>query len=74
MYLQSGNFSDSLVPVVDKFLPQNDQYLPLSPIQALKSGNFHQIPVITGLTSLEAANSKGAVKYCNGHFYSECVK
>lgn len=54
-----------MIPVVDKFLERNDQYLPLSPKDAFTSGNFHQIPLLTGLTSLEAADSKGKAQMYN---------
>ncbi|XP_014278379.1 acetylcholinesterase [Halyomorpha halys] len=51
----NGNWSDLPLPVVDDFLHEQDQYLPLHPISALKSGSLTKIPILTGITSHEGA-------------------
>ncbi|CAH1407449.1 unnamed protein product [Nezara viridula] len=51
----NGNWSDLPLPVVDNFLYAQDQYLPLDPLTALKSGNMTKIPILTGITSHEGA-------------------
>lgn len=45
------------MPIVDTFLNKNDQYLPIGPIEALNTGNYHQIPILAGITTSEAEDS-----------------
>ncbi|RZC35932.1 carboxylesterase 4A, partial [Asbolus verrucosus] len=49
-YSESFNWNDKFLPVVDTFLPQNDRYLPLHPIDALKEGKYLQVPMLTGIS------------------------
>ncbi|KAI5749048.1 hypothetical protein M8J76_004263 [Diaphorina citri] len=46
-----------VLPVVDTFLPDIEQYLPRDPITALEEGMYHKVPVLTGITSHEGAIS-----------------
>ncbi|KAG8281059.1 hypothetical protein J6590_066718 [Homalodisca vitripennis] len=48
-----GNWTDMILPVTDDFLPDIEQYLPKSPLEALRDGSFLKIPVLTGTTSHE---------------------
>lgn len=57
MLFQNGNWTDLVLPVVDSFLPDIEQYLPQSPLKALQHSNFHKIPILTGITSHEGAIS-----------------
>lgn len=53
----NGNWTDLVLPVVDSFLPDIEQYLPESPLKALQHSNFHKIPILTGISSHEGAIS-----------------
>ena len=48
-----------VLPVVDSFLPETEQYLPRDPKEVLETGNYATMPVLTGTTSHE-----GAVTLC----------
>ncbi|KAJ9587702.1 hypothetical protein L9F63_018853, partial [Diploptera punctata] len=52
---KNGNWTDMVLPVVDTFLSESEQYLPRDPKQVLQSGNYVTIPVLTGTTSHEGA-------------------
>ncbi|CAG2057742.1 unnamed protein product, partial [Timema podura] len=42
-----------VLPVVDSFLPEAEQYLPRDPEEVLKTGQYGPIPVLMGTTSYE---------------------
>ena len=48
-----------VLPVVDSFLPETEQYLPRDPKEVLETGNYATMPVLTGTTRHE-----GAVTLC----------
>jgi hypothetical protein len=48
-----------VLPVVDSFLPETEQYLPRDPKEVLETGNYATMPVLTGTTTHE-----GAVTLC----------
>jgi hypothetical protein len=48
-----------VLPVVDSFLPESEQYLPRDPKEVLLTGNYATMPVLTGTTRHE-----GAVTLC----------
>ena len=48
-----------VLPVVDSFLPESEQYLPRDPKLVLQSGDYDTMPVLTGTASHE-----GAVTMC----------
>ncbi|XP_054266142.1 carboxylesterase 4A [Macrosteles quadrilineatus] len=48
-----GNWTNTILPVSDDFLPDIEQYLPKTPLEALTEGSFLKIPVLTGVTSHE---------------------
>ncbi|BES94950.1 Carboxylesterase family [Nesidiocoris tenuis] len=50
-----GNWSQLTLPVIDDFLSEDEQYLPLSPNEAFASGNYLKIPVLTGITANDGA-------------------
>lgn len=52
---QYGNWSQLTLPVIDDFLSEDEQYLPLSPNEAFASGNYLKIPVLTGITANDGA-------------------
>lgn len=52
-FFQNGNWTDLVSPVVDNFLPEQDQYLPKDPEEILESGDYNHIPILTGITSNE---------------------
>ncbi|XP_008467847.1 cholinesterase 2-like [Diaphorina citri] len=54
---KDGNWTELVLPVVDTFLPDIEQYLPRDPITALEEGMYHKVPVLTGITSHEGAIS-----------------
>ncbi|KAF6211216.1 hypothetical protein GE061_014332 [Apolygus lucorum] len=47
----NGNWTQLTLPVVDTFLPEEEQYLPVSPEESLSSGMFLKIPILTGVTA-----------------------
>nr|AFU86352.1 carboxylesterase [Laodelphax striatellus] len=51
----NGNWSVLALPVVDSFLPEIEQYLPKEPEEALRSGLFLKVPILTGITSHEGS-------------------
>lgn len=51
--LQNGNWTDSLGPLADDFLPPRNRYLPLDPTEAIAKGQYQQVPIMTGLTCNE---------------------
>lgn len=53
LILQDGNWTDTILPVSDSFLPDIEQYLPSTPLNALQEGLFLKVPVLTGITSSE---------------------
>lgn len=44
-----------VLPVVDSFLPETEQYLPRDPTEVLQTGNYATMPVLTGTTRHEGA-------------------
>jgi hypothetical protein len=48
-----------MLPVVDSFLPETEQYLPRDPKDVLETGNYVKMPVLTG-----TARHEGAVTLC----------
>jgi carboxylesterase type B len=48
-----------VLPVVDSFLAESEQYLPRDPKEVLRTGNYATVPVLTGTTRHE-----GAVTLC----------
>ncbi|KAL1465229.1 hypothetical protein WDU94_004816, partial [Cyamophila willieti] len=54
---RDGNWTDLVLPVVDTYLPDIEQYLPRDPIKAIEDGMYHRIPILTGVTSHEGAIS-----------------
>ncbi|XP_073990072.1 carboxylesterase 4A isoform X2 [Rhodnius prolixus] len=67
----NGNWSELPLPVVDKFLPEIEQYLPIKPIEALKKGDFLKIPVITGVTRNEGSLVVSQLTDLLQHGYSQ---
>ncbi|XP_068085152.1 acylcarnitine hydrolase [Anabrus simplex] len=51
----NGNWSDLVLPVLDTFLPENEQYLPRDPEEVLDSGSYQAMPILTGITTAEGA-------------------
>ncbi|XP_063218548.1 putative inactive carboxylesterase 4 isoform X2 [Bacillus rossius redtenbacheri] len=45
----------ALLPVVDSFLPLADQYLTRHPRDALHSGDYRPVPVLSGIASLDGS-------------------
>lgn len=58
-FLQNGNWTAMVLPVVDSFLPEPESYLPRDPKEVLQTGNYVTMPVLTGTTRHE-----GAVTLC----------
>lgn len=48
--LQSFNWDDKFLPVVDTFLADTNRYLPLDPVHALREGTYLQVPILTGIS------------------------
>lgn len=48
---QDGNWRDLTLPVVDDFLPEIEQYLPVSADEALRTGQFLKMPLLTGVAT-----------------------
>ncbi|PSN45889.1 Neuroligin-4 [Blattella germanica] len=51
----NGNLTAMVLPVVDSFLPESEQYLPRDPKEVLQTGNYLTMPLLTGTTSHEGA-------------------
>ncbi|KOB63860.1 Carboxylesterase [Operophtera brumata] len=66
---QSKNWSKSLQPVPEKYLPESEQYLPTSLLAALssKTQNVMQVDLLLGTTDLDALNY-------NDETFSELLK
>ena len=56
-----------MLPVVDSFLPESEQYLPRDPKEVLQTGNYAMVPVLTGTTRHE-----GAVTLCEYTNHNIC--
>ncbi|XP_069687014.1 carboxylesterase 5A [Periplaneta americana] len=52
---KNGNWTAMVLPVVDTFLPETEQYLPRDPKEVLQTGNYITMPLLTGTTSHEGA-------------------
>ncbi|XP_014255965.1 cholinesterase 1-like isoform X2 [Cimex lectularius] len=50
MLYMGGNWTELPLPVIDSFLPETEQYLPMAPDEAYAKGNFLKIPVMSGIT------------------------